>query len=103
VYSYIVRRLLLTVPVVVGVSVLIFMIIRLIPGDPAIAIAGVHASKEYVEQIRKGPAPGPESSDPVHSSLSAICIRGEIWATSTLSRRPVAVELQGALSPHRWS
>jgi peptide/nickel transport system permease protein len=92
VYSYIVRRLLLTVPVVIGVSILIFMIIRLIPGDPAIAIAGVHASKEYVEQIRKDLHL--DRSLPVQYTIFARnLIRGEL-GSSTLTRRPVAVELR---------
>jgi peptide/nickel transport system permease protein len=92
VYGYIVRRLLLTVPVVIGVSILIFLIIRLIPGDPAVAIAGVQATKEYIEQIRKDLH--------LHRSLPvqyAIFIRnlarGDL-GSSTLTRRPVAVELK---------
>ena len=40
-YQYILRRLLLTIPVVIGVSVIVFGIIRLLPGDPARALAGV--------------------------------------------------------------
>ena len=52
-YGYIIRRLLLAIPVLVGVSILVFAIIRFIPGDPARAIAGVHASPEYIEQVRK--------------------------------------------------
>jgi peptide/nickel transport system permease protein len=52
-YQYILRRLLLTVPVVLGVSILVFSIIRLIPGDPARAIAGVNATPEFIQQIRE--------------------------------------------------
>lgn len=51
-YQYIARRLLLSIPVVFGVSVIIFSIIRMIPGDPAQAIAGVNATPEYIRQIR---------------------------------------------------
>lgn len=52
-YGYIIRRLLLAIPVLIGVSILVFAIIRFIPGDPARAIAGVHASPEYIEQVRR--------------------------------------------------
>jgi len=52
-YGYVIRRLLLAVPVLIGVSILVFAIIRFIPGDPARAIAGVHASPEYIEQVRR--------------------------------------------------
>ncbi len=52
-YGYIIRRLLLAIPVLIGVSILVFAIIRFIPGDPARAIAGVHASPQYIEQVRR--------------------------------------------------
>jgi ABC-type dipeptide/oligopeptide/nickel transport system permease component len=92
VYGYIVRRLLLTVPVIVGVSILIFLIIRLIPGDPAIAIAGVHASAEYIEQIRKDLHL--DQSLPVQYAIFVRNLaRGEL-GDSTMSRRPVSVELR---------
>jgi peptide/nickel transport system permease protein len=92
VYGYIVRRLLLTAPVLFGVSVLIFAIIRLIPGDPAIAIAGVHASPEYIEQVRKD-LHLDESLVVQYGIFVSNLIRGEL-GSSTMSRRPVAVELQ---------
>jgi peptide/nickel transport system permease protein len=52
VYQYIARRLLLTIPVVIGVSIVVFAIIRMIPGDPARAIAGVNATPEFIQQVR---------------------------------------------------
>jgi peptide/nickel transport system permease protein len=92
VYGYILRRLLLTVPVVVGVSVLIFLIIRLIPGDPAVAIAGVHASNEYIEQIRKDLHL--DRSLPIQYLIFVRNLaRGDL-GYSTMSRRPVVVELR---------
>ncbi|MFQ5894969.1 MAG: ABC transporter permease, partial [Nitrospinota bacterium] len=51
--EYLLRRLLLLVPVLFGVSVVIFLSIRLIPGDPAEALAGEFATAEYVEEIRR--------------------------------------------------
>lgn len=51
-YQYIARRLLLTIPVVIGVSIVVFAIIRMIPGDPARAIAGVNATPEFIQQVR---------------------------------------------------
>lgn len=51
-YQYIARRLMLTIPVVFGVSIIVFSIIRLIPGDPARAIAGVNATPQFIEQVR---------------------------------------------------
>ncbi len=51
--EYIVKRLLLLIPVLFGVSIVIFLSIRLIPGDPAEALAGEFAEQEYVEEIRR--------------------------------------------------
>jgi ABC-type dipeptide/oligopeptide/nickel transport system permease component len=83
---------LLTAPVVIGVSILIFLIIRLIPGDPAIAIAGVQATKEYIEQIRK--ELHLDQSLPVQYAIFVRNLaRGDL-GHSTLTRRPVAVELR---------
>ncbi len=50
--TYILRRLLLAIPVMIGVSFLVFWSIRWVPGDPAIAIAGELASPELVAQVR---------------------------------------------------
>ncbi|MFF1879698.1 ABC transporter permease [Leifsonia sp. NPDC058230] len=47
------RRLLVAIPVLFGVVVLVFLILRLIPGDPAqIVLMGTNASPERVAQVR---------------------------------------------------
>jgi peptide/nickel transport system permease protein len=51
--TYIIRRLLLAIPTLLGVSVAIFLLLHLIPGDPARMIAGPEASEEMVVEIRK--------------------------------------------------
>ena len=51
--KYIIRRLLQTIPVLIGVSLLVFSLIHLIPGDAAQVIAGEGASEQTVEQIRE--------------------------------------------------
>ena len=50
--TYILKRVLSTVPVMVIVAVLVFLLLRLAPGDPAAVIAGDYASAEDVERIR---------------------------------------------------
>lgn len=50
--NYIVRRLLMLVPMLLGVSVAVFLILHLIPGDPARMAAGPDASEADIEQIR---------------------------------------------------
>jgi glutathione transport system permease protein len=49
---YIVRRLLLTVPTVLGTSLLVFLILHLVPGDPATVIAGPTAPADVIANIR---------------------------------------------------
>ncbi|MEK5040806.1 ABC transporter permease [Sporosarcina sp. FSL K6-3457] len=51
--KYIIRRLLQTVPVLIGVSILVFSLMHLIPGDAAQIMAGEAASEETVEQLRE--------------------------------------------------
>jgi len=52
VFKYIVRRLLQTIPVLIGVSILVFSMMHLIPGDPAQIMAGESAPEEQVQNIR---------------------------------------------------
>jgi ABC-type dipeptide/oligopeptide/nickel transport system permease component len=51
--QYIVRRLLQMIPITLGILTLIFSLIHLIPGDPAVQIAGEGARPQDVQQIRK--------------------------------------------------
>jgi peptide/nickel transport system permease protein len=50
---YVVRRLLLVVPVMLIVSLLSFSLILLVPGDPAVTIAGQSATREQIAAIRE--------------------------------------------------
>lgn len=51
--SYILKRLLWTLPALFGVSVLVFSMVHLTPGDPALAILGEHANAKSIEEFRK--------------------------------------------------
>ena len=51
-FSYIVRRVLATIPVMVIVALFVFSLLYIAPGDPAAVIAGDQASPEDVEKIR---------------------------------------------------
>jgi len=52
-WAYIAKRLLLTIPVLVGVAFIVFVMVRIIPGDPAQVIAGEAATREFVEELRR--------------------------------------------------
>ncbi|HKO57172.1 MAG TPA: nickel ABC transporter permease [Thermoanaerobaculia bacterium] len=51
--QYIIRRLLQMVPITLGILTLVFSLIHLIPGDPAVQIAGEGARPEDVTNVRK--------------------------------------------------
>ena len=51
--NYIIRRLLLLVPIMLGVSFLTFAMFRIIPGDAAVLICGFGCTDEVVEEIRQ--------------------------------------------------
>jgi peptide/nickel transport system permease protein len=51
--KYIVRRLLAAIPVLFGLSIVLFAFVRLLPGDPATAILGQHATPERVAAMRE--------------------------------------------------
>ncbi len=52
-HRYLIRRLVLTIPVLLGVATLVFALIHLIPGDPAQAMLGEGATPEEVNQLRE--------------------------------------------------
>lgn len=52
-HKYVLRRLLLLIPVLLGVSLLVFTIMSLTPGDPAQLILGENAPKEAVFKLRE--------------------------------------------------
>jgi peptide/nickel transport system permease protein/oligopeptide transport system permease protein len=51
--AHIVRTLLLSLITLFGVSVLIFLMLRVLPGDPARVLAGLNASEEQVSRLRE--------------------------------------------------
>jgi peptide/nickel transport system permease protein len=52
-WTYIARRLLLMIPVVILVGILTFLLIRLIPGDPAAQMLGLDAKPDEIEALRQ--------------------------------------------------
>jgi len=52
VVRFLVRRLLLTIPVLLGVATLVFSLIHLVPGDPAQAMLGDGASPQDIAELR---------------------------------------------------
>ena len=51
--KFILRRLLLLIPILLGLTLLVFLFIRALPGDPAGAILGERATPEALERVRQ--------------------------------------------------
>ena len=87
-----VRRLLLLVPILIGLSILIFVWIRALPGDPSATLLGERADEESIAQIREQLG----LDDPIYVQywryLQTLA-DGEL-GTSITSRRPVTEELK---------
>ena len=51
--KYILKRLLSAVPVILGITIIVFLIMAMIPGDPATAILGSYATPENIEKLNR--------------------------------------------------
>ncbi|MGJ3242481.1 MAG: ABC transporter permease [Opitutales bacterium] len=51
--SYILKRLLMLFPVLLGISLIVFGLMALIPGDPALAMLGPYATEENLQELRE--------------------------------------------------
>ncbi|GIP33534.1 ABC transporter permease [Paenibacillus sp. J2TS4] len=88
---YILRRLIQTIPVIIGVTIIVFLLMHLIPGDAAQVIVGEGAPKEKVEQIRE--SLGLNDPLPVqYWNYAGKLIRGDL-GDSIRSSRPIADEI----------
>lgn len=95
--SYVIRRLVQAIPVLVLASIAVFLILRLIPGDPADTIAGENATPEEVEAIREQLG----LNDPIpvqYVSWIGDLLKGEL-GTSIRTGVPVSELLRLALPP----
>lgn len=52
-YGFVVRRILSTIPVLGMVALLVFLMLRLTPGDPASVLAGDNGTPQQIEEIRE--------------------------------------------------
>ena len=90
-------RLALSLPVLIGVVFFGFVLMRIVPGDPAALLAGQSASAEVVARIRT--ELGLDQPWPVQFALYfGEIAQGEL-GRSIISNRPVAQELLEALGP----
>ena len=89
---FVVRRLLLLVPILLGLSILVFLWIRALPGSPAIALLGERATPESIAQINR--QYGLDKPLPVqYWRYLKTTSRGN-FGESTKSRQPVIEEFK---------
>ena len=98
---YAIRRTLTVIPVLLGVSILVFGFVHLIPGDPAVTMLGERATPEKVAEVRARLG----LDRPIHEQyllylgkvlrgdLGVSIVRGDPVLTDLLRRFPATVEL----------
>jgi peptide/nickel transport system permease protein len=89
---YAIRRILLIVPVLVGLSIIVFAIARLLPGDPVLLAAGPQATKEEVASLARELGLDRPLLAQYWSYLTGL-VTGD-WGQSILTRRPVWEDLR---------
>jgi peptide/nickel transport system permease protein len=89
---YVVRRLLLLIPVSLGLVLLVFTISHVLPGDPVRLAAGPHASASEVEALRVELGYDRRLPEQFLGYISQL-VQGD-WGESILTRRPVLDDLK---------
>jgi len=97
--SYIARRLLAILPVLLGISIIVFLIMHLIPGDPVLVMLGEKASPERAEELRRALG----LYDPLHVQYGRFLLRalqgdlGRSIRTQEMVTREIAVRFPATL------
>ncbi|WP_028030236.1 ABC transporter permease [Gemmobacter nectariphilus] len=91
------RRIGLSIPVLLGVMVFGFLLLQLVPGDPAVVLAGPTAPPEVVEEIRK--SMGLDRPLVVQFWMYFERVLAGDFGRSMISNKPVTEELAAAIGP----
>jgi len=92
---YIVRRIIMIIPVMIGLSILLFVISRLLPGDPVGLAAGPRATPEQIAALRA--EFGLDQPLPVQYFNYLKGLLSGDWGASLMTRRPVLDDLRAYL------
>jgi peptide/nickel transport system permease protein len=85
------RRMVALVPILIGLSFLVFAFVRALPGGPAVALLGERATEAQLEQIER--SLGLDQPLPVqYATYMGNVLRGDL-GQSVVTRRPVTEEL----------
>jgi ABC-type dipeptide/oligopeptide/nickel transport system permease component len=92
---YLIRRIILAVPILLAVFTLVFLVVRVIPGDPAVAALGDYASKEAVDALRERMG----LNEPLYMQYLQFLgdlLRGD-FGESLISGKPISEQVSYAL------
>ncbi|EFM2060897.1 glutathione ABC transporter permease GsiC [Escherichia coli] len=98
--NYVIKRLLGLIPTLFIVSVLVFLFVHMLPGDPARLIAGPEADVQVIELVRQQLG----LDQPLYLQFwhyITNAIQGD-FGLSMVSRRPVADEVASRFMPTLW-
>ena len=85
--KYIIKKLILTIPILLGASIIVFMLIHIAPGDPVHLIVGPNVTPEVYDNIVEKLGLNEPLPAQYFKFLSNV-VRGDL-GTSILQRRPV--------------
>jgi peptide/nickel transport system permease protein len=97
---YIARRLLALVPILVGVSIIIFVVMRMVPGDPARQALGPEATGDQVALLHK--EWGLDRPLPIQYERWVVRVAHGDFGRSTVSRVPVTPEIRARFPNTLW-
>jgi ABC-type dipeptide/oligopeptide/nickel transport system permease component len=89
--TYLLKRLILAVPVLWGISFVVFAAVRLAPGDTAVTLAGLDSNQQVLEAIRK--EYGLDKSGPEQYATFMNGLLHFNLGTSSVTRVPIAEEI----------
>jgi peptide/nickel transport system permease protein len=95
--AYLLRRLLQLLPVLLGISLVVFLIMALLPGDPALAILGPYATPESLASLRRELGLDQPLWQRFLAWLGNV-LQGDLGRSTTL-HRPVADEIAERIGP----
>ncbi|MCX7669585.1 MAG: ABC transporter permease, partial [Anaerolineae bacterium] len=98
-FGYFIRRVLALIPTLFGVSVAVFLLLHLVPGDPARMVAGLDATEADIALIRQDLGLDKSLPEQYLTWLNNL-LHGNM-GKSTRSRNPVTYEI-GLRMPATW-
>lgn len=89
---YVLKRILLIIPVIIGISIIIFGIMQFAPGDPVKLMLGDRATQEAQDQLRHELGLDRPVTEQYFNYMKGVVTRGDFGISYT-SKRPVSEEM----------